>query len=76
MICPLLGKQIIRDYKNLKKEVAKDFIETIKAFKKRHPYIRDVTFRSKGCPIISIGTIVMDDKFEIEVFENDIHLKD
>ena len=76
MWCLYRRKQIIKDYKDLKKEVAKDFINTIKEFKKRHPYIRDITFRSKNCPIRSIGTIMMDDKFEIEVFENDIHLKD
>ena len=76
MSCFWRATAILRDYKKLKKEVAEDFIQTIKDFRKRHPYIRDITFRSKNCPIRSIGTIIMDDKFEIDVFENDIHLKE
>lgn len=76
MSCFWRGFQILKDYKQLKKEVAKDFEDTINEFRKRHPYIKNISFQSKKFPFISYGSIYMGDKWNIEVYEEHIQFKD
>lgn len=75
-LCIKHATEIIKDYKKLKQNVANDFIQTIKEFKKRHPYIRYIEYRSNHMPWLSNGRIYMNDKFDIDVCEDDVHIKE
>jgi hypothetical protein len=68
------NKTIIKDYKKLKKEVAEDFKNTIKQFRKRHPYIKYIEFRDSNI-WRSRGIIYMGDTLDIAVKEEDIEIK-
>ena len=68
------NKTVIKNYNDLKKEVAEDFKNTIKQFRKRHPYIKYIEFRSKD-PWSSRGVIYMKDALDIFVKEDDVEIK-
>lgn len=74
-LCIKQATETIKDYKKLKQNVADDFIQTIKEFKKRHPYIRKIIFNSKT-QWISHGIIYLNDKFDISVYEDDVYIKE
>lgn len=76
MSCYWRGIQILKDYKKLKKEIADDFIQTIKEFRKRHPYVKNIIFDSKYNPWMSHGIIYLNDKFDISVYEDDVYIKE
>ena len=68
------NKTIIKDYKKLKKEVAEDFKNTIKQFRKRHPYIKCISFKNDD-PWRSRGIIYMKDTLDINVKEEDVEIE-
>ena len=68
------NKTIIKNYKELKREVAEDFTDIIKQFRKRHPYIKCIEFRDDS-PWRSRGVIYMEDTLNIVVKEDDIGIK-
>jgi len=75
-LCIKHATETIKDYKKLKQNVANDFIQTIKEFKKRHPYVKKIIFDSKYNPWMSHGIIYLNDKFDISVYEDDVYIKE
>jgi len=67
------NKTIIKEYKELKKEIAEDFKNTIKQFRKRHPYMKYIEFRDSSWR--SHGIIYIEDTLNIDVKEDNVEIK-